>query len=110
VPFLANYWDALLRGEKLKCRYVVLPRRENVGFIFWKESESTWHGQPVVLVKMQPSSSLITAAVDPLVFTIQMAPPHRVFHYAGRTTPKIQVAGKWKDLDALTVFDWNSAL
>jgi hypothetical protein len=35
--------------------------------------------------------------------------PHRVREYTGRTTPKIQVKGKWKDLDATTVFDWDTA-
>jgi hypothetical protein len=109
VPFLIDHWDALLRGDKVKCRYIVLPRKETVGFTFFKDSESTWRGHRVLLVKMQPSSTIIAALIDPLMFTIEMAPPHRVFQYAGRTTPKIQAGSKWKDLDAVTVFDWDSA-
>jgi hypothetical protein len=40
---------------------------------------------------------------------MQKDPPHHVLQYVGRTTPKVEVAGKWKDLDAVTVFDWESA-
>ncbi len=65
--------------------------------------------QRVLVVRMEPSSSFLGTLVDPLVFTLEQAPPHRVLQYVGRTTPKIQVAGKWKDLDAVTVFDWKSA-
>ncbi len=36
-------------------------------------------------------------------------PTNRVLQYVGRTTPKIRVGTSWKDLDAVTVFDWESA-
>jgi hypothetical protein len=32
---------------------------------------------------------------------------HRVLQYTGRTTPKIKFKSGWKDLDAVTVFDWK---
>ncbi len=108
-PFLASHWDSLERGEKVRCRYIVVPRSETVGFTFTKESEATRGGQPVVVVRMAASSRFVAALVDPLFFTMEKNPPHRVLDYAGRTTPKIQVKGKWKDLDAVTVFDWGSA-
>jgi len=106
-PFLAAHWDQLIRGEKVKCRYIVVPRMETVGFAFRKDSETTWHSLRVIIVKMEPSSRIIAALVEPLFFTIETAPSHRVLRYAGRTTPKIQAGGKWKDLDAVTVFDWK---
>jgi hypothetical protein len=108
-PFLRSRWEGLSRGEKVKCRYLVLPRRETVGFTFVKASDSTWHGREVLIVRMEPTSLFVSALVDPLVFTIEKAPPHRVLQYVGRTTPKIRVRGEWKDLDAVTVFDWDSA-
>jgi hypothetical protein len=58
---------------------------------------------------MEPTSPVISALVDPIHFTMQKAPPHRILQYVGRTTPKIQAGGKWRDLDAVTVFDWDSA-
>ncbi len=107
--FLASHWDALQRGEKVKCRYIVVPRTETVGFTFIKDSEVTRGGQRLLIVRMEPSSRLVAALVDPLFFTMEQNPPHRVLEYAGRTTPKTRVKGKWKDLDAVTVFDWDAA-
>jgi hypothetical protein len=108
-PFLVAHWDALLRGEKVKCRYIVVSRSETVGFTFVKDSESVWEGREVLVVKMEATSAFVARLVDPLIFTIEKAQPHRVFRYVGRTTPKLQVKGKWKDLDAATVFDWEPA-
>ena len=108
-PFLAAHWDGLLRGEKVKCRFIVVPRRETVGFTFVKTRDSTWQGRAVLIVKMEASSTFVAALVNPLFFTIEKAPPHRVVEYAGRTTPKLQAGAKWKDLDAVTVFDWAAA-
>lgn len=106
-PFLGSHYDALSRGERVKFRYLVVPRRETVGFTFAKDSESTVQGRAVLLVKMAPTSPVISALVDPLFFRMEKAPPHHVLEYLGRTTPKLEVRGKWKDLDAVTVFDWN---
>jgi hypothetical protein len=107
-PFLASHWDALERGEKVQCRYIVVPRAETVGFTFLKDSEIARGAPDALIVKMEPSSRFIAALVDPLFFTIEKAPPHRVLQYVGRTTPKIQVGARWRDLDAVTVFDWES--
>lgn len=107
--FLVSQWDAIARGEKVKCRFIVLQRTETVGFTFSKESPSAREGTPVLMVKMEPSSHLLSALVDPILFTVEANPPHRVLEYTGRTTPKVQVGGKWKDWDAVTVFDWPAA-
>jgi hypothetical protein len=108
-PFLASHWEAIRRGEKIKCRYIVVPRTETVGFTFLKDPASGPQDGRALRVRMEATSPFVAALVDPLFFTIEQAPPHRVLQYAGRTTPKVQVAGKWKDLDAVTVFDWESA-
>lgn len=108
-PFLARNWASLSRGEKLKCRYIVVPRQETVGFTFTRQSESTLQGRPVLVVKMEPTSFVISALVDLLYLTLEKAPPHRVLQYVGRTTPKARVGEKWADLDAVTVFDWKDA-
>jgi hypothetical protein len=105
-PFLAAHWTELMNGDAVKCRYIVLSRTETIGFEFVKQRETTARGMPVVIVKMAPSSMLIAAVVDPLIFTIEKNGQHRVLDYDGRTTPKIKQGDKFKDLDALTVFDW----
>lgn len=105
-PFLASHWDALLKGEEVKCRFMVIPRLETVGFRFVRESEGQWHGQPVLNLKMEPTSPLIRALIDPLHFKVEKNGQHRVLEYSGRTTPKMKSGNKWHDLDAITVFDW----
>jgi hypothetical protein len=104
--FLAEHWDALMRGEELKCRMIVAPRAETVGFRAIKESETQWQGKPIVILRMEPISPLIRALVDPLHFKVEKDIPHRVLEYSGRTTLKIKSGNKWEDLDAVTVFDW----
>lgn len=106
-PYIATHWDALVRGAVLKCRFVSIPRAETVGFKFFKESETTWHGKPVMIVKAQPTSILIAQLVAPLHFVVDKAGRHNVLEYSGRTTPKFRKNGKWEDLDAVTVVDWN---
>jgi len=105
-PFLTEHWDALMKGEEAKCRMIVAPRAETVGFRALKESETQWQGKPIVILRMEPTSPVIRALVDPLHFKVEKESPHRVFEYTGRTTLKIKSGSKWEDLDALTVFDW----
>jgi hypothetical protein len=105
-PFLASHWAALAKGEEVKCRFIVIPRMETVGFRFVKESEAQWHGQPVIILRMEPTSPLIRALVDPLHFKVEKDGQHRVLEYSGRTTPKIKSGNRWQELDAITVFDW----
>lgn len=106
-PFLVAHWDDLMRGKAIKCRYIVASRVETVGFEFKKTSESKQSGKAVVIIKMSPSSLIISALVDPLYFTLEKDGEHRLLEYSGRTAPKTKAGNKWKDLDALTVFDWK---
>lgn len=108
-PFLLAHWQALAEGQSVRCRYLVIPRRETVGFTFTRAGESVWRGRPVVLVRMEVTSPLLSPLVKPLIFTIEQAPPHRVLQYTGRTTPRLKTDGKWKDFDAVTIFDWEPA-
>jgi hypothetical protein len=105
--FLANHFDELNRGAVVKFRYLVVPRLETIGFKFSRESPAEFHGKKVVRIKMEPTSWVIAQVVDPLMFTVESEPPHRVLQYWGRTTPKAQNGQSWRDLDALSVFNWE---
>lgn len=107
APFLAAHWNELMEGKVVKCRYIAAARAETVGFKFVKQAESTRDGKPVVVIKMSASSFIIAALVDPLFFTMEKEGEHHVLQYDGRTTPKLKDGDKWKDLDAVTVFDWK---
>jgi hypothetical protein len=106
-PFLTDHRDDLIKGNELKCRYIVVDRRETVGFTFVKESEERRAGRNVVIVKMFPTSRIISALVDPIFFTIEKDGPRHVLEYTGRTPVKTKDGSKWKDLDGVTVFDWD---
>jgi hypothetical protein len=106
AAFLASHWAELAKGQKVKCRYVVVPRRETVGFAFAKESDTIYQGRKAVILRMEATSPIIARLVDPLYFTIEAAAPYRVFQFVGRMTPKLKVGSAWEDLDGLMVFDW----
>ncbi len=107
--WLASQWDALNRGEKLKCRLIIVPLAGTVGFTLVKESETSQGDQRVLIVKMEPTSPFISVLLRPLFFTMEESPGHRILQYDGRTTPKIRVGDRWNDVDAITVFDWRTA-
>ena len=104
--FISSNFERVQAGAKANCRYIVVSRKETVGLSLSKDGETTWRGQPAMILKLQPTSPLISVLVDPLYFTVEKAAPHRVFQYVGRTTPKGGSPGHWKDLDAVTVFNW----
>jgi hypothetical protein len=108
ATFLLSHWAELSRGEKVKCRYVVVPRRDTVGFTFVKDSETTSQGQRVSIIRMEATSPIIARLVDPAYFTLEKDGQHRVLQYVGRATPKTKVGSKWDDLDATVVFEWPS--
>jgi hypothetical protein len=107
--FIASHREELMKGSTVKCRFIVLQRTETIGFKLVKESETNWRGQPVVIVRMEPTSLVIAQLVEPVRFTIEMGGDHRILQYIGRTTPMIKRGNKWEDLDAATVFDWTPA-
>jgi hypothetical protein len=107
APYMLAHWDALMSGSSVKCRLISVSRAETVGFKFFKASETTFQGKPVVVVTLQPSSIIIARLVDPLHFYVEKGGSHRLLQYVGRTTPSIRKNGKWDDLDAVTVFDWK---
>jgi len=106
APFLTDHWNELLKGNEVKCRLIVLERRETVGFTFVKESEARRDGRSVIIVKMSPTSPIISALVDPLFFTIEKEGLRRIIEYSGRTSMKVKEGNKWKDLDGVIVFEW----
>jgi hypothetical protein len=109
AAFLDSHWGELSKGQNVKCRFVVVPRRETVGFTFVKDSETTSQGRAVIIIKMEATSFIIAQLVDPVFFTVEKDGQHRVLQYVGRVTPKAKAGSKWDDLDATVVFEWPSS-
>jgi len=108
-PFMLAHWDALMRGDTVKFHFISFEWARTFMFQLLKTGESVQHNRPVVQITMQPTSTLLAPFVDPLIFTVEKASPHRILSYIGRTTPRIQKGGSWKYLDAETVFNYPAA-
>lgn len=101
-------WDKLMKGEKISRRLAVLDRQETVGFEFAKFKDSEINGQKAVIIRMKPSSFVISQLVDPLMFYFS-ADGQKLLELRGRTQVKRKDGSKYKDLDGETVFDYASS-
>lgn len=104
VNYIQSNWSTITAGKKIKGRLAVADRLETVGFEYFKDGEEDVKGEKAVVVKMKPSSFIIAALVNPLYFYISND-GKRLLQMKGRTQVKRQDGSKWKDLDALTVYD-----
>lgn len=103
--FMVSHWDALMQGATATFRFIVPSRTETVGFKLVKDSETVWRGTAAVRLRMEPTSFIIAQLVDPVFFTVEKGGRHRILEYVGRTTPLIRKGNKWKELDAVIIFD-----
>ena len=103
--YIQSNWDSLINGNTLKVRFGVPDRIESVGFSLFrvKENEKDNHS---IVVKMKPTSFLIAALVDPIYFNFDIK-TKELNSFIGRAKPKQLINGKWKDLDAETVYNWE---
>lgn len=108
VAYVQKHWDQVMKGETVKMRLGVLDRLETVGFQMKKDSEKELDGQAAVVLKMKPSSVIISALVNPLFFSFSSDGKH-LLTLEGRTNVKIPVEGKLKDFDGYTVYTYPPA-
>ncbi|MGE3973953.1 MAG: hypothetical protein AB7F59_05445 [Bdellovibrionales bacterium] len=108
-PKLNKHWKELMDGKTISIRLPVLDRLETVGFKFFKEPDTILRKKEVVVIKMKPSSFVIAALVDPLLFYFDKTPSangeHKLLEVVGRTVPKVKEGTKWKNLDAILRFE-----
>ncbi len=103
--FVKDNWTEIMKGQTVSFRYGVWDRQETVGFKIFKESEEKVGDKTLVKVKMKPSSFLIAAIVNPVIF-IFPADGDRILEMNGRVAPKLKDGEKWKDLDADAVYSY----
>jgi len=111
VLYLQRHWDEISKGDKIKIRFGVPDRAETVGFEFFKDRDESVTNDSVTVktwvIKMKPSSFIIAALVKPLFFYM-LPDGSRLIEVHGRTQLKRKVDGSYKDLDAVTVYDYAS--
>lgn len=106
VPYLSQRWTEVMSGKKIDIRFGVWDRQETVGFSLFKEGQEKLNGQDVVLLKFKPTSFVIAALVDPVIF--KFSPDgKRLMGLVGRVPPKQKQGNKWKDLDAEVIYQYD---
>ncbi|MBK7893084.1 MAG: hypothetical protein IPJ84_20180 [Bdellovibrionales bacterium] len=98
-------WDKILKGETVKARFAVMDRQETVGFEYFKVAEKDVVGRPAIVVKMKPSSFIIAALVDPLLFTFSKDDT-TLLELEGRTIVKVKKGEKFADFDGYTTYSY----
>jgi hypothetical protein len=102
ISFLEMHWNSILEGKTVSTRFGVWYRQDTVGFDFYKTSDK----DGILEITMNPSSFFIKQLVDPLVFKFDKK-TKRIKEVIGRTSPKIEIDGKLKDLDARVVYKYK---
>jgi hypothetical protein len=93
--FILQHWDALLAGNTLGVRLIVLQEMQTYGFDIRFEQLADGRAS----FSLTPSSLLIRLAVAPLRVVFD-ANNKNLVRYEGRVPPKQEVDGQLKDLDA----------
>ncbi len=104
--FVEKNWGALAGGKPLDVRFAVWDRLETVGFTLQKVGEKDVAGGKWMELRMKPTSFIIAAIVDPIHLWYSHA-DKKLQVVKGRVAPKIQKDGKWKDLDAESVYTYD---
>ena len=103
--FVKENWDTIVSGKDVEFRYGVWDRQETVGFEIFKIGEDKVGDQPALVLKMKPSSFIISALVKPIIFKFAADGSH-LLEMNGRVAPKKKDGSSFKDLDAEVVYTY----
>lgn len=103
APFLQLHWEELQEKLKVQAQLAVPEMMDTFGFEFEKLRDESSNGKPVVVVRMKPHNTLVSAVVRPVYFVLNKD-GSRILELKGRMLPKIKVGTHWKDLEAEAVF------
>ncbi|MEY4615500.1 MAG: hypothetical protein RJB66_460 [Pseudomonadota bacterium] len=106
APYVATQWQKIVAGETVDIRFGVWDRQETVGFSLFKVGQEKLDGRDVVLLKFKPTSFVIAALVDPVIFKFSND-GKELLGMIGRVAPKRKDGSKWKDLDAEVIYKNN---
>jgi hypothetical protein len=105
VPFLQQHWGELQRGDKVKAQLAVLEREDTYGFEFVKLRETKFDEQSAIVIRMNPTSSMVSAVVRPTYFTVAVD-GSRILQIIGRMLPKLKAESRWVNFKGEAVFNY----
>ena len=101
--YVHKHWGEIMAGKDVDIRFGVWDRQETVGFTLSKIGQEKVDGRDAILLRFKPTSFVIAALVDPVVF--KFSPDGKeLISMVGRVAPKQKDGGKWKDLDAEVLY------
>ena len=98
VPFVKRNWDTLMRGEKLKSRFVLPDRAETIGFGLRKRENVTERGIAAIRVVMFALSPFVAAVAGDTFLTFEAGGEHRLLKVEGRTPVLKRIGNAFKTL------------
>lgn len=93
--FILKHWDALLAGQELAVRFIVLREKQTYGFTLRHDGSDAGQAR----FSLAPSSFWVGLVLAPLRVTFNVA-DRSLLHYEGRVPPQQWVDGQLEDLDA----------
>lgn len=103
APYVASHWKELSGGQSIDIRFGVWDRQETVGFTLSKVGQEKLNGKDAVILKFKPTSFVIAALVDPVLFKFS-TDGKELLGMVGRVAPKRKDGNKWRDLDAEVIY------
>ena len=103
--FIRDHWAEIAKGETVSFRFAVWERQETVGFKIFKTGIEGEGVDKRVILKMKPTSFIIAALVDPLIFRYNEDGSH-LMELRGRMPARLKVGDKYKELDADLVYSY----
>jgi len=107
--FIKAHWEPIAAGKTVAFRYGVWDRQETVGFEIFKIGEEKIGDKEAIVLKMKPSSFVIAALVNPIIFKYAADGSH-LLEMNGRVPVKKKSGDSWKDLDAEVVYSYQEAV
>ena len=93
-----------MSGKEVEARFAVLDRLESIGFVF--SIQDLKKTAPHIVIKMSAANLIIASLVKPLFFEFDEA--QNLLNLKGRTTPRVLEGGRFKELDAETVYQYGA--
>jgi hypothetical protein len=97
--YIRKHWSALLAGETLQIRFVVMFRGEIIPFQIYKQATIDQNGTLAVVIRLRPSNWIIARFVRPVDLLFRSDERRTLVEMTGPLPVKIQRGSKWVDLD-----------
>lgn len=103
--YVKTKWKELTEGGTVSFRFGVWERLETVGFQLTKVKDEVEGGRNVIVIRMKPSSFLISMLVKPIEFKFN-ADGTRLLQSKGPVQPKLQDGTAWKDQNGVAIYTY----